>query len=133
MNPKDIKNLRVFGYGLAVISAFIGWRIGAKHGIGTASYILFFMSAVLTVMTYVNLAWIKKIYVPWMKVAHFIGNVINVILLSLMFFLVFSVVGILLRLMRKDLLGRSLDQNARSYWIKREIIPFDQKRYTQQF
>jgi hypothetical protein len=128
MTPKEIKKLRFFGYGLAVISAFIGWRMGIKHEWNFIFIAWFLASAVFALMTVFNLRWIKLIYIPWMKVAHLIGNIINAILLSIMFFSVFSFVGIILRLMRKDLLNRSINRESHSYWIKRDLVVFDRHR-----
>ena len=68
-----------------------------------------------------------------MKVAHFIGDTITAILMMIMFYLVFTPIGIFLRLTGKDLLDRKIDKTIQSYWKLREKTPFDKERCTKQF
>ena len=132
MNNKEIKNLIVFGYGLAIILAFIGTRMGIKHGWDLGPIILLSLSVFMLILTSVSLKGVEKIYKPWMKVAHLIGGTITAIMLSLMFYLIFGTVGLILRFLKKDLLDQRLDPTKTSYWIKKELSA-DRKRYTQQF
>ena len=67
-----------------------------------------------------------------MKVAHFIGATITGLILSLMFYVIFGIVGIILRILRKDLLNERLEPEAQSYWIKRNAHD-DDKYYEKQF
>ena len=62
-----------------------------------------------------------------------IGAVITTAILSLVFFLVFGLVGIILRLLRKDILSQRIEPDKESYWIRRERVEFKKERYTQQF
>ncbi len=134
MPPKEIKNLRVFGYGLGVIITFFIVRHGMKHGsIGVLSYLWLSVAAILAYVTAANLPAIKPFYLRWMKVAHFIGAVISGIVLSALYYFVFGFVGIVTRIFRVDLLDEKWDKNKTSYWIKRENKPFDQKAYQYQF
>ena len=50
-----------------------------------------------------------------------------------MFYLVFGVAGLILRLLNKDLLDQRMDGTAHSYWIKKDRIEFDKTHYTRQF
>lgn len=65
--------------------------------------------------------------------AHFIGSVITGIILSLLFYLVFGVAGIVLRLLRKDLLDQRIDRDNHSYWKSKEQTAFDKNDYARQF
>jgi hypothetical protein len=68
---------------------------------------------------------------PVMRVAAKIGEVMSRVILGLMFYLVFTPIGFVLRRFR-DPLDRALDGRA-SDWIKREQSPVDPARYEQQF
>jgi hypothetical protein len=68
-----------------------------------------------------------------MAVAHFIGNIITGIILSVLFYFVFGIAGLILRLLKKDLLDRRLDPGAASYWVKRPKVTFNQEQYTRQY
>jgi len=76
---------------------------------------------------------LKPVYKKWMIGAHFIGNVISTIVLSVFFYFVFGIVGIVLRIIRKDLLDQKIDYNRDSYWIEREQKLFNKKSYHNQF
>jgi len=76
---------------------------------------------------------LRAFYNRWMKAARFIGKIITGLVLSLLFYLVFGFAGILLRLLRKDLLDRKIDRNINSYWIEKDQVSFDKSCYTRQF
>lgn len=56
----------------------------------------------------------------WRRLGLLLGAVVNPIVLSLMFFLVFTPVALFLRLAGKDPLRLKKPKDARSYWIRRE-------------
>ena len=58
----------------------------------------------------------------WMKLALLLARVVNPVILGLMFFLIFTPVAFVLRLLGKDLLRLKLDQSASSYWLTRTDI-----------
>ncbi len=133
MDKKEQKNLRVFGYGLAIIIAFIVIRLGIKHGFTNGKYFALFLAVLLVLVTALRLAAIKPIYRVWMKGARFIGEIVNFVLLSVIFYLFFGLVGIILRLMRKDLLDEKIDKSAQSYWKTIRLDDSDRDRYSKQY
>jgi len=68
-----------------------------------------------------------------MRGAHFIGSVITGVILSILFYLVFGVTGMILRLLRKDLLDQRIDRAINSYWTSKDQVAFDKNDYTRQF
>ena len=133
MDKKEKKNLLVFGYGLSVLIPLFVLLHGRKHGIGPISTVLLCAAVVILGITVFRLEWLRSFYKYWMKVAHFIGDVISTVVLSLLFYGVFTPMGIVLRLMGKDYLDRKLDATSKSYWTKREQTKFNRKSYHQQF
>jgi uncharacterized protein involved in cysteine biosynthesis len=74
---------------------------------------------------------LKPVYILWMKLAFVLGWINTRILLILIFYLVFTPVGLLMRVLGKDHLERKIEKNKASYWKKREkkvFIPADYKR-----
>ncbi|MCE5270112.1 SxtJ family membrane protein, partial [bacterium] len=61
----------------------------------------------------------------WMKLAHALGWFNTRLLLILVFYLVLTPVGLLMRLFGKRPLSLGWDKDAPSYWIEREKKPFD--------
>lgn len=66
---------------------------------------------------------LKYFYIYWVKFGEIMGNIVSKVILTLLFFIVFFPVGLVFRLMGKDLLSKKLDKNTNSYWINREIQP----------
>jgi hypothetical protein len=126
------KKLLVFGYGVAVIATFFAWRIWAKWGHNPKSIVFLCVAALFILLTLFKQNWLKKIYDQWMKVAHLIGAIVTTIVLIVLYFFIFGVVGIILRLMRKDLLDMSLNPGAKTYWKEHEKN-YNKDRYTKQF
>jgi hypothetical protein len=48
-----------------------------------------------------------------------LGSIITPIGISVIYFIVLVPMGIIMRLLGKDLLKQKLDKNAKSYWIER--------------
>ena len=132
MNQKK-KNLLVFGYGLAVIIPSLVFLHGRKHGMGIISFVLLIFSVTILLITVVNYQYLKGFYEKWMLAAHFIGKIVTTLLLTILFYGVFAPVGLILRLMRKDLLEQLFDPKANSYWHKHPSSQFDRTPYTRPF
>ena len=74
----------------------------------------------------------RPIYVTWLAVGGVIGFCITSVLLIVVFYLVITPIGLMLRLMGKDPLERRWDPGAKSYWKDAEK-PVDAERYFRQF
>lgn len=84
-----------------------------------------------------GLVWpraLKWVYIPWMTLGFVVGLVVSTILLTIFFYLVVSPIGLLARAMGKDFLSRTLDPQAKSYWVQRvRRGPKQRQEYEQQF
>lgn len=78
-------------------------------------------------------AVLKPVYIGWMMFAFVLGWINTRIILGVFYYLILTPIGLILRLTGKDLLDKRLDRTAKTYWIKRERVPFDKTRYEQQF
>ena len=56
----------------------------------------------------------------WFKFGMILGAIVAPIVMGLVFFLVVTPVGIVMRILGKDLIRKKLNKNNKSYWIKRE-------------
>ena len=61
----------------------------------------------------------------WLKFAHVLAWINTRILLGAVFLLFFVPVGLVLALLRRDLLRQRLDKKAPSYWVER---PAEERR-----
>ncbi len=129
---KEKKDLLVFGYGLSLILIFVAWRLMKHHGLAIG-ILLLLVSAFMLVITILQSSVLKTIYVYWMKGAHAIGSVIIGVILSILFYFVFTPVGIITRILGKDLLDKKLEPERDSYWVKRDQEEFDKEQLHRQF
>jgi hypothetical protein len=56
----------------------------------------------------------------WARLAILLHRIVNPVVMAALFVIVFIPGGLLYRLRKKDAMGRRLDPDASSYWIKRE-------------
>ncbi len=59
----------------------------------------------------------RGLYNGWMRVAMAIGNVINRIILAIVYFIVITPMGLVMRMMGKDPMRRKLDKSVASYRV----------------
>ena len=63
---------------------------------------------------------LRPVYIIWMSFASFLGFVMTRVILSLIFYLIFFPISVILKIIGKNLLQQKIDPNAKSYWIIRE-------------
>jgi hypothetical protein len=112
----------------AALASLAHWR-----GHAAASYIFAVASFLFFVIRFVVPALLHRVYTGWMAVVGVIGKINTYILLSVVFFVIFTPAGLLMRLFGKDKMQRRYDPGAASYWIPIEDKPLDKKRYEQRF
>ena len=125
------KEVRKFGITFSILSISLAAFLLYK---GNDLWMLFLGGAVFFLLTGLFVyAILKPIYVGWMTFAFALGWVNTRIILGVVFYVVFTPAGLLLRLLGKDLLGLRFDRHAATYWIKRNQQAFNKKRYEQLF
>ena len=75
---------------------------------------------------------LRPIQRGWMAFAVALGHFNTRVILTVLFYLVLTPVGFVMRLFR-DPLDRSLADRNASQWIKRELQPVEPSRYERQF
>ncbi len=71
---------------------------------------------------------LKYLYIIWMRLAFILGWINTRILLLAIFYLLFTPIGIGIKLFGVDLLERKIDKNKDSYWKKRDSLAADYER-----
>ena len=130
---KDEKiEIRKFGIGLTVLLCLIGgWQLHKGH---VNIYGWFFgFAGLVIILSFFAPIILKPIYKVLTTVGHAIGWVNTRILLGIIFYIIFAPIGIILRLIRKDLLDERLDKDAKSYWNKKDNGVFAKEQYERQF
>ena len=74
----------------------------------------------------------RFIYVGWMVLAFPIGWTVSQVMLAIMFFGLFTPIGLVFRLIGRDPLQRTRPSGRESYWEPKPT-PADLRRYFKQF
>ena len=130
---KERKNLLVFGYGWALISTVIALRLWMKYGISASKIVLLLVAVLFLLVSACRVQLLKPIYKIWMAVGHKVSLVFSTIILSVLFYTVFFITGLILRLLRKDLLNRAIQPELNSYWLSRKTSSVTQEEFKRQF
>jgi multisubunit Na+/H+ antiporter MnhG subunit len=114
----DRENLRKFGITMGtaflVISLLVFWKRGSFP------FPLSYISLAFFVLAFAIPRSLKLLYILWMKLAFVLSWVNTRIILVLMFYLLFTPISLVMRLLGKDLLERKIEKDKESYWHKKE-------------
>ena len=125
-------DLRRFGIVLAALLALLGgylWyveAVGAAQLVHAASLVLLGTGLVLPVA-------LKPIYFPYMWLARIVAFVNIHLLLGLVFYTLFMLIGLGMRLLGRDPLDRKIAPDAESYWQRRASSLFPRDHYRKRF
>ena len=75
------------------------------------------------VLVFFGAVWpraLKWVYLVWMSAAFVLGFAMAHVILTLLFFVIITPVGLVARLAGKDFLRLKLNRVAKSYWLPRE-------------
>ena len=135
---EEIKNirsskseLRKFGIAMGIVFGLLGglllWRAKDSY-----PYFLF-LSFLFMVPGLFIPQILKPIYTVWMSFAIIMGWFMTRMIVTTLFYLIFTPIGFMARSFGKDFFPRQFDQNSQSYWILKKKRTFDKKRYENQF
>jgi hypothetical protein len=123
--------LRKFGLTVGLAFAAFG-TVSWWRGHELPPKVLWTLGVLLVVPGLVAPAILAPVRRAWMAFAAVLGHVNTRIILSILFYLVLTPIGFVLRLFR-DPMQRSLADRSGSQWIKRKLEPVDPASYERQF
>lgn len=126
------KQLRTFGIALSI---FLG-GIGLVHFLkGNAHQNLWFWGAagVILLATLSVPILIKPIYQVALFISYILGWINTRIILGLIYYLLFTPISLIMKIIGRDPLNRKFDKEAISYWNLRERAPMSKESYLKQF
>tara|TARA_B110000003_G_C16581068_1_gene508120 strand:+ start:999 stop:1385 length:387 start_codon:yes stop_codon:yes gene_type:complete len=112
----NIGSNRSFGIIFSIIFLIVSlWPILDKENIRIWSLLL---SIVFLVLGTLNSKILTPLNNSWYKLGIFLGKVISPIVMAVIFFGVITPIGLLMKILKKDLLNLKFN-NDKSYWIKK--------------
>jgi len=126
--PKDLRN---FGLTVGLVLVFVG---GVFWWLGKPFYPYLLMVGIILVSGgFIFPGALKPLQKVWMTIAVVIGWVMTRVILSLLFFLVFTTLGLVARLFGKEFLALKWKRADESYWNYRKPQEWDKQRSEMQF
>ncbi len=122
---------RSFGLTFAVVFTVIA-AFPLIHGDAVRWWALA-VAAVLVAIAFGKPAILAPLNRGWLKFGLLLHKIVNPLVLGLMFFLVITPIGLLMRLFGKHSIGAGPDPTATSYWVKREPPGPEPKTMRRQF
>jgi|TARA_Y100000310_G_scaffold49327_1_gene45626 hypothetical protein len=132
---KNIKSeksdLRKFGITvgiiLIIVVGFLFWKEKESFQILlTAGVVLLILGLTIPVI-------LKPIYWVWMVFATILGWLMTRVILTLLFYVILSPIGLIARLLGKQFLDLKLNHLQQSYWSMRTVEPSNTQNYEKQF
>lgn len=117
-----MKDLRQFGFMVGGVFAVIGlWPVLFRSE--SPRLWAMILGALLIVLGAVAPQRLKQVHKGWMKVGHVLGTINTKILLGIIYYLLITPMGLVMRLMGKDPMHRTLARGMDTYRIVRAPRP----------
>ena len=135
---EDIRNIRseksdlrkfgiTIGIILVMIAGFLFWKEKESF------QIFLTVGAVLCIFGVVIPVILKPIYWIWMIFATILGWIMTRVILSLLFYVIFTPIGLLPRLFGKKFIELMWNKSDSTYWNYRSGSVFEKEKYEKQF
>lgn len=125
---KDLRNFGItIGIAFGVLAGLLWWK-------GKDTYTVFIILSLVFVFFGLALpSLLKPLQKVWMTLAVILGWFMTRLILSILFYFVFTGIGLGSRLFGKQFLDLKMDHSKKSYWSYRELKPFNKNDYEKQF
>jgi hypothetical protein len=128
----EIKQIRKFGIALGgVLIIFALWNFYKQRDIW--GIILSICSMTSTFLALFFHDAIRPIYFVFMKLAFLLGWINTKIILSIIFYIIISPIGLFMKMYGRDKLEKKIDLDKKSYWNQRKNSKFDNASYEKQY
>lgn len=121
MKHKKIKigSNKSFGIVFFIFFFILGiWPIVKENEI---NYFLIVISVIFLLLGLLNSKVLTPINRLWFRLGLFLGNFVAPIIMGLIFFLIVTPIGLIMRLLKKDLINLKMN-NEKTYWIEKKKI-----------
>ena len=126
MNKIKISSNRNFGLVFFIVFLIVStWPLTNEEPVRIWSAII---SSVFLILGLMNSKLLTPLNKLWFKFGMILGAIVSPVVMGVVFFLVVTPIGLIMKIMGKDLLNKKYDKKKRSYWIKRDTSIGTMKR-----
>ena len=122
MNKKysNMGSNRSFGVVFSVVFLIISfWPLFTE---GTIRIWAIFIAILFLLISYFKPDILYPLNKIWFKFGLLLGSIVSPIVMGIVFFIIVTPIGIIMRIIGKDLLNKKINNSVKSYWIKREQV-----------
>ena len=117
MNKIKMSSNRNFGLVFFIVFLIVSlWPLIYEDPVRIWSTII---SIVFLILGLMNSKLLTPLNKSWFKFGMILGNIVAPIVMGVVFFLVVTPTGLVMRIMGRDLLNKKYDKKKRTYWINR--------------
>ncbi len=113
--PSDKSFGRTFFVVFSVLAGIFAWKANLALGAGFAAAAVVFLA-----LAYLAPRLLRPLNRAWLAFGLVLHRIVNPTVMGLLFFVVITPIGLLMRLSGKDPLSLRWDAEAASYWIRRD-------------
>lgn len=124
---------RSFGYTFAVFFLCVSVLRGLANGVGTVALALLCAAAAFAIVAFLRPGLLHPLNLAWARFGAVMHRITTPLVLGVIFFLVFTPFGLVMRLIRRGSGMRAMDRSAASYWFRRDPAGPDPATMPNQF
>ncbi len=117
------RQLVLSGFLLALFVGLVGGLFHWQFGLPTTGLVIWCAGAVVVLAYFAVPRWRLPIYLGWVYTVFPIGWVVSHVILAIVFYVMFTLIGLLMRMFGRDPMRRRLDPEATTYWIDKPQAP----------
>ena len=127
------KEIRKFGLVIAIALGVIGSFVYVKSGNFDVAGWLWGIGLLFLILGFILPSVLRPAYRIWMLLAYFIGGIVSRVILTVLFYVVLTPTGLVLRLFGKDVLDQRFEKDRESYWIKKDLSGHTKEQYRKMY
>ena len=107
-------------FGLLFFIFFLALALWPLTKKGEINLYLIVIALIFLVLGLLNSRILSPFNKAWIKLGEILGRIIAPIVMAIVYFLILTPIGLLVRLFGKDLIGMKFSSDIKSYWVKRK-------------
>ena len=116
----SVRNLNIFGAIWLVFFASVGWMVLRNGGSVLGASAVGALAILVPLIGWFVPKFMRLAFLGLAYVAFPIGFVVSFLIMMVVYYLVLSPIGLMMKLVGYDPMQRTLDRDAPSYWIARQ-------------
>ena len=125
------RELRIFSVALGCLLALIAFFSFRASAWLPLTVTLSGLALLIVVFGLIVPATVKSVYLGWMILLFPVRWIVSCLLIAVVYYLIIAPIGLILRLLGHDLVGRRFDAQATSYWKSERRIRREQDYFRQ--